>query len=87
MQFFKIAVFITRLFGIHLLLSAFAISTEIANALHNLGNTKFDSVKSQYTALATMSLVRLIVFAVAGIVCLVRSKALARLLTKDLDEQ
>ncbi len=86
MQIAKIAVLLMRLFGIYLFFDVMLVLTELPTEIYNIHKSEIDYITSEHEFILVMSLVRLFIYAGAGICFLFFARPLARLFTKDLDE-
>ena len=80
----QIAVLLMRLFGVYLFFDVMIVLTELPTEIFNMCETQVDYMKGEYKFVIVMSLVRLFIYAGAGIGFLIFARPLAKLFTKDL---
>jgi hypothetical protein len=80
----QVAILLMRLFGVYLFFDVMLVLTELPTEIFAIQKSQIDYITTEHEFVLAMSLVRLFIYAGAGICFLFFARPLAKLFTKDL---
>jgi hypothetical protein len=86
MKTMQMAILLLRLFAIYLFFDVIVVLTELPAEIFNILTSRIDYIVSEHEFVLAMTLVRLLIYTVAGICFLVLARPMAKLFTRGLEE-